>query len=177
MERRIVVARADCPARRVPDGTPLTIPKDTFVTITQALWGNYTLTYHGQMVRVDGTDAANLGLEPELLSFPDPTGETIHEEQVWEALRTVYDPEIPVNLVDLGLIYGVVVDQDACRVDIRMTLTAPACGMGPVLVGDVEYRVRLVPNVDTVKVELVFDPPWSREMMSEEAQLETGMFF
>lgn len=173
----MVVARADCPARRVPDGTPLTIPKDTFVTITQALGGNYTLTYHGQMVRVDGTDAANLGLEPELLSFPDPTGETIHEEQVWEALRTVYDPEIPVNLVDLGLIYGVVVDQDARRVDIRMTLTAPACGMGPVLVGDVEYRVRLVPNVDTVKVELVFDPPWSREMMSEEAQLETGMFF
>jgi probable FeS assembly SUF system protein SufT len=173
----MVVARADCPARRVPDGTPLTIPKDTFVTITQALGGNYTLTYHGQMVRVDGTDAANLGLEPELLSFPDPTDETIHEEQVWEALRTVYDPEIPVNLVDLGLIYGVVVDQDARRVDIRMTLTAPACGMGPVLVGDVEYRVRLVPNVDTVKVELVFDPPWSREMMSEEAQLETGMFF
>jgi metal-sulfur cluster biosynthetic enzyme len=82
-----------------------------------------------------------------------------------------------VNLVDLGLIYEVRIDQNARLVDIRMTLTAPACGMGPVLVGDVEYRVRLVPNVDKVKVELVFDPPWSREMMSEEAQLETGMFF
>jgi probable FeS assembly SUF system protein SufT len=177
MERRMVVARADCPARRVPDGTPLTIPKDTFVTITQALGGNYTVTYHGQMVRVDGTDAANLGLEPELLSFPEPSDDLIHEEQVWEALKTVYDPEIPVNLVDLGLIYEVRIDQNARLVDIRMTLTAPACGMGPVLVGDVEYRVRLVPNVDKVKVELVFDPPWSREMMSEEAQLETGMFF
>lgn len=173
----MVVARADCPARRVPDGTPLTIPKDTFVTITQALGGNYTVTYHGQMVRVDGTDAASLGLEPELLSFPEPTDELIHEEQVWEALKTVYDPEIPVDLVNLGLIYSVAIDQDQRRVDIRMTLTAPACGMGPVLVGDVEYRVRLVPNVDKVKVELVFDPPWSREMMSEEAQLETGMFF
>lgn len=173
----MVVARADCPARRVPDGTPLTIPKDTFVTITQALGGNYTVTYHGQMVRVDGTDAANLGLEPELLSFPEPSDDLIHEEQVWEALKTVYDPEIPVNLVDLGLIYEVRIDQNARLVDIRMTLTAPACGMGPVLVGDVEYRVRLVPNVDKVKVELVFDPPWSREMMSEEAQLETGMFF
>ncbi len=177
MERRMVVAQADCPARRVPDGTPLTIPKDTFVTITQALGGNYTVTYNGQMVRVDGTDAANLGLEPELLSFAPPTDDQVSEDQVWEALRTVYDPEIPVDLVNLGLIYAVDIDQAAKRVDIRMTLTAPACGMGPVLVGDVEYRVRRVPNVDVVKVELVFDPPWSREMMSEEAQLETGMFF
>jgi probable FeS assembly SUF system protein SufT len=177
MERRMVVAQADCPARRVPDGTPLVIPKDTFVTITQALGGNYTVTYNGQMVRVDGTDAANIGLEPELLSFPAPTDELIRESQVWEALRTVFDPEIPVDLVNLGLIYAVQIDQQAKQVDIRMTLTAPSCGMGPVLVGDVEYRVRVVPNVATVKVNLVFDPAWSREMMSEEAQLETGMFF
>tara|TARA_Y100001968_G_scaffold94978_2_gene85257 strand:+ start:931 stop:1464 length:534 start_codon:yes stop_codon:yes gene_type:complete len=177
MERRMVVARADCPARRVPDGTPLTIPKDTFVTITQALGGNYTVTYNGQMVRVDGTDAEALGLEPELLSFAAPTDDQIREEQVWEALKTVYDPEIPVDLVNLGLIYRVAVDQQAHKVTIEMTLTAPGCGMGPVLVGDVEYRVKLVPNVDEVKVELVFDPPWQRDMMSEEAQLETGMFF
>lgn len=173
----MVVAQADCPARRVPDGTPLTIPKDTFVTITQALGGNYTVTYQGQMVRVDGTDAANLGLEPELLSFPAPEDDQIREEQVWEALKTVFDPEIPVDLVNLGLIYSVRIDQQSKRVDISMTLTAPACGMGPVLVGDVEYRVKRVPNVETVKVDLVFDPPWSRDMMSEEAQLETGMFF
>ncbi|MEE3158860.1 MAG: putative Fe-S cluster assembly protein SufT [Pseudomonadota bacterium] len=177
MERRMVVARADCPARRVPDGTPLTIPKDTFVTITQALGGNYTVTYNGQMMRVDGTDAEALGLEPELLSFAAPTDDQIREEQVWEALKTVYDPEIPVDLVNLGLIYRVAVDQQAHKVTIEMTLTAPGCGMGPVLVGDVEYRVKLVPNVDEVKVDLVFDPPWQRDMMSEEAQLETGMFF
>ena len=177
MERRMVVARADCPARRVPDGTPLTIPKDTFVTITQALGGNYTVTYNGQMVRVDGTDAEALGLEPELLSFAAPTDDQIREEQVWEALKTVYDPEIPVDLVNLGLIYRVAVDQQAHKVTIEMTLTAPGCGMGPVRVGDVEYRVKLVPNVDEVKVDLVFDPPWQRDMMSEEAQLETGMFF
>ena len=96
---------------------------------------------------------------------------------MWQALGTVYDPEIPVDLVNLGLIYSVKIDQQAKRVDIEMTLTAPACGMGPVLVGDVEYRVKRVPNVETVTVDLVFDPPWSREMMSEEAQLETGMFF
>ncbi|MFA5678186.1 MAG: putative Fe-S cluster assembly protein SufT [Pseudomonas sp.] len=177
MERPMVVARAECPARRVPDGTPLTIPKDTFVTITQALGGNYTVTYNGQMVRVDGTDADKLGLEPELLSFPPATDELIREENVWAALKSVYDPEIPVDLVNLGLIYSVDIDQSAKRVDISMTLTAPGCGMGPVLVGDVEYRVRLVPNVSEVHVELVFDPPWSREMMSEEAQLATGMFF
>ncbi|MEB3733028.1 putative Fe-S cluster assembly protein SufT [Halopseudomonas pachastrellae] len=177
MERRMVVARADCPARRVPDGTPLTIPKDTFVTITQALGGNYTVTYNGQMVRVDGTDAEALGLEPELLSFAAPTDDQIREEQVWEALKTVYDPEIPVDLVNLGLIYRVAVDQQAHKVTIEMTLTAPGCGMGPVLVGDVEYRVKLVPNVDEVKVDLVFDPPWQRDMMSEEAQLENRYVF
>lgn len=176
-ERRMVVAQADCPARRVPDGTPLTIPEGTFVTITQALGGNYTLTYHGQMVRVDGTDAHLLGLESETISFPDPVDDQIVEDQVWQALGTVFDPEIPVDLVNLGLIYNVKVDQVVKQVDIQMTLTAPACGMGPVLVGDVEYRVRKVPNVKVVKVELVFDPPWQRHMMSEEAQLQTGMFY
>lgn len=177
MQRQMVVALEDCPARRVPDGTPLTIPKDTFVTITQALGGNYTVTYNGQMVRVDGTDAASLGLEPETLEFPEPTDDQINEEHVWTALKSVFDPEIPIDLVNLGLIYSVTIDQSAKRVDIVMTLTAPGCGMGPVLVGDVEYRVQLVPNVEKVHVEMVFDPPWSREMMSEEAQLETGMFF
>lgn len=176
-ERRMVVALEDCPARRVPDGTPLTIPKDTFVTITQSLGGNYTLTYHGQMVRVDGTDAHCLGLEAAVIEFPAPVDDRISEDQVWQALGTVYDPEIPVDLVNLGLIYAVKVDQQSKQVDIQMTLTAPACGMGPVLVGDVEYRVRKVPNVQSVKVELVFDPPWARQMMSEEAQLATGMFY
>jgi probable FeS assembly SUF system protein SufT len=162
-ERRMVVAQADCPARRVPDGTPLTIPEGTFVTITQALGGNYTLTYHGQMVRVDGTDAHLLGLESEVINYAEPPDDKIVESQVWQALGSVFDPEIPVDLVNLGLIYSVKIDQAAHRVDIEMTLTAPACGMGPVLVGDVEYRVRKVPNVEMVKVELVFDPPWQRK--------------
>lgn len=177
MQRQMVVAQEDCPARRVPDGTPVTIPKNSFVSITQALGGNYTVVHQGQMLRVDGTDAANLGLKPETLSFPPATDERIHEEQVWQALGTVFDPEIPVDLVNLGLIYKVEIDQDSKTVHIDMTLTAPGCGMGPVLVGDVEYRVRKVPNVKSVKVELVFDPPWSRDRMSDVAQLETGMFF
>ena len=177
MQRQMVVAQQDCPARRVPDGTPVTIPKNSFVSITQALGGNYTVVHEGQMLRVDGTDAANLGLQPETLSFPPATDTKIKEEQVWQALGTVFDPEIPVDLVNLGLIYNVDIDHSTNVVRIDMTLTAPGCGMGPVLVGDVEYRVKKVPNVKDVIVDLVFDPPWSRERMSEVAQLETGMFF
>lgn len=167
----------DCPGRLVPVGDHLVIPAHNFVTITQSLGGNYTVVYQGNMVRVDGTDADALGLEKFELSFADPGDDLIHEDQVWQALETVYDPEIPVNLKSLGLIYSVNIDQQSGTVAIDMTLTAPGCGMGPVLVGDVEYRVALVPNVQKVDVTLVFDPPWHRDMMSEEAQLETGMFY
>lgn len=173
----MVAVLADCPARRVPDGTPMVIPKDTFVTITQSLGGNFTLTWNGQMVRVDGTDAAAIGQQPLTLEFSPPADQQISEEQVWSALKTIYDPEIPVDLVNLGLIYAVRIDDARKTVWIDMTLTAPGCGMGPVLVGDVEYRVAQVPWVQSVEVNLVFDPPWSRDMMSEEAQLETGLFF
>jgi probable FeS assembly SUF system protein SufT len=177
MERRVVVTRRDCPARLVPVGTPITIPRDSFVTITQSLGGNYTVTHNGNMARVDGTDADALGLESHDLAFDPPADGQISEAQLWAALKSIYDPEIPVNLVDLGLIYEVAIDQASGAVRIEMTLTAPGCGMGPVLVGDVEYRVAKVPYVRSVAVELVFDPPWSRERMSEEAQLETGMFY
>ena len=176
-ERTILTTRRDCPGRLVPVGDPVMIPANTFVTLTQALGGNYTVVHNGNMVRVDGTDADALGFEATHLDFVPPTDGKIDEAQVWQALHTVFDPEIPVDLVNLGLIYNVKVDQAAGRVEIRMTLTAPGCGMGPVLVGDVEYRVAQVPNVRKVDVELVFDPPWHREMMSEEAQLETGMFY
>jgi len=132
---------------------------------------------NGNMARVDGTDADALGLVAEELEFENVSDNEIHEEHVWQALKTIFDPEIPVNLVDLGLIYKVTIDQDAKKVIVDMTLTAPGCGMGPVLVSDVKYRVAKVPNVSAVAVELVFDPPWHRDMMSEEAQLETGMFF
>ncbi|MEE4380527.1 MAG: putative Fe-S cluster assembly protein SufT [Pseudomonadales bacterium] len=174
MERRMLVVQRDCPARLVPAGTRITIPKDTFVTLAQALGGSYTVNVGGNLARVDGTDADALGLEPLELEFEGGTPGEVSEEHVWQALRSVYDPEIPVNLVDLGLIYDCEVEGD--RVSIRMTLTAPGCGMGPVLVDDVKYRVGKVPGVETVDVDLVFDPPWSREMMSEEAQLELGVY-
>lgn len=176
MEQRMVVAQTDCPARLVPAGTPTMIPEGSFVTLTQALGGNYTVVYNGNMMRVDGTDAAALGLEPADLHFDDYGDGKVHLEQIEAVLRTVYDPEIPINLLDLGLIYKIDI-QDDNQVKIDMTLTAPTCGMGPVMIGDVKYRVAKVPNVKSVEVELVFDPPWGREMMSEEAQLEAGLFF
>lgn len=177
MQQSMVVTSRDCPARRVPSGEPAIIPKGQFVTINQDLGGNYTVTFQGNMLRIDGTDADAIGQEVELLEFADDGSGQIKEKQVWEALDSIFDPEIPISLVSLGLIYSVDIDQATATVAISMTLTAPGCGMGPVLVGDVEYRTAKVPNVRNVKVELVFDPPWSREKMSEEAQLEAGLFF
>nr|WP_252736058.1 putative Fe-S cluster assembly protein SufT [Aestuariibacter sp. A3R04] len=173
----MVVTERDCKARLVPAGQITTIPGGEFVSITQELGGNYTITWRGNMYRIDGTDADAIGRKAMVLDFPASDDGLINEKQVWDALETIYDPEIPINLVSLGLIYKVNVDQDSKQVAVEMTLTAPGCGMGPVLVGDVEYRIGMVPHVKTVKVDLVFDPPWSRDMMSEEAQLEAGLFF
>lgn len=175
MERRMVVTQREVDARLVPVGTPIKIPGDTFVTLTQSLGGNYTIIHNGNMARIDGTDADALGFEPQTFDFNDDGTGQVNEEQVWQVLDTIFDPEIPVSILALGLVYGVSVSD--CQVSITMTLTAPGCGMGPVLVDDVKYRVAKVPNVQSVDVDLVFDPPWSRDMMSEEAQLETGLFF
>ena len=177
MHQKMVATQRECKARRVPNGDLQLIPAGEFVNITQDLGGNYTVTWRGNMLRIDGTDADAIGRKPQKLDFDLPTDNLISEEQVLQALETVFDPEIPIDLLSLGLIYKVLTDQDTQTVHIKMTLTAPGCGMGPVLVGDVEYRVSMVPNVKKVAVELVFDPPWSREMMSEEAQLEAGLFF
>ncbi len=174
MERRLLPILRDCPARLVPTGDPITIREGTFVTLTQSLGGTYTVVVNGNMARIDGADADALGFQPEVLTFEPRADGSVDAGQVREALASVYDPEIPVNIVDLGLIYGVDIDGDVVRV--TMTLTAPGCGMGPVLVDDVKRRIGQVPNVARVEVDLVFDPPWSRDMMTEEAQLELGVF-
>ena len=175
MERRLIATTRSVDARLVPTGDPITIPGGRFVTLTQSLGGTYTVVHEGAMARIDGRDADALGFEPETLQFEPPASGEVDEAQVREALASVFDPEIPVNVVDLGLIYDVQID-GAGRVDVRMTLTAPGCGMGDVLVQDIRERIALVPFVTAVEVELVFDPPWSRDMMSEEAQLELGLF-
>ena len=175
MERRIVTTTRPVDARLVPTGDPITIGSGTFVTLTQSLGGTFTVVVEGSMARIAGADADAIGLQCEVLEFGAGNADgTANEEHVWEALQSVYDPEIPVNIADLGLIYGVSVDRH--DVTINMTLTAPGCGMGPVLVEEVKDRVAMAPNVEGVTVELIFDPPWSREMMSEAAQLELGVF-
>ena len=159
----------------MPTGDPITIPGGAFITLTQTLGGSFTVVVNGNMARIAGADADAIGLRVEPLTFADSdTPNVVDEAHVWHALRSVYDPEIPVNIADLGLIYAVRVEND--KVDIEMTLTAPGCGMGPVLIEEVKDRVRQVPNLIDVEVALVFEPPWSRDMMTEEAQLELGVF-
>jgi probable FeS assembly SUF system protein SufT len=176
-----VVLKRDVQAIVVPAGMQIDLQKGALVYITQAMGGSFTIYHEGNLFRIAGEDADALGKEP---LTPPVLPENATDEEftklVWDQMRTIYDPEIPVNIVDLGLIYDCKVERDTNgdrSVTVIMTLTAPGCGMGPVLVGDVEYRVAQVPNVRKVVVELVFDPPWQREMMSEEAQLETGMFY
>lgn len=173
MERRVVPVERDCEARLVPTGDQISIPAGSFVTLTQTLGGTYTIVHHGNMARIAGSDGDALGFEPEVLDFPEEES-TPSESHVWIALRSVFDPEIPVNIADLGLIYGVALK--GATAHIKMTLTAPGCGMGPVLVAEVEERVKQAPGIDAVDIDLVFEPPWSRDMMTEEAQLELGLF-
>jgi len=178
MEREVVLTKRECEAKLVPAGTPIMIPKDTFVTITQALGGTFTVAVNGNLARVDGKDADALGKTLKQTDFETPTDGSVNENQVWEALRQCYDPEIPVNVVELGLIYKCEIektDTNKNRVNIDMTLTAPGCGMGPSMVEDVKRKVEQVPNVDEVQVNLVFDPPWNNDMLSDEAKLQLGM--
>ena len=175
MQSRIVPISRTVEARLVPTGTPTTIPEGTFVTLTQTLGGAYTVVFEGNMARIEGEDGDALGLEPVVLEFEPAADGKPRMEQVREALASVYDPEIPVNIVELGLVYRCdIVAGDVVQIDL--TLTAPGCGMGPVLVEDVKRRVARVPFVSDVAVRLVFDPPWSRDMMTEEAQLALGIF-
>lgn len=178
-EQRTVVLERDVITRQVPNGNLVTLPANSFVNLSQALGGTYTVTYQGNMYRIDGTDADAIGQEPLDFHFDAPAADgSVRADDIEQALDSVYDPEIPVSVLSLGLVYSRdVIQRDGQNiVQIKMTLTAPTCGMGPVLVGDVETRVSLVPNVDKVEVELVFDPPWDRDMMSDEALLELGLF-
>lgn len=164
----------------IPSGDRVTIPAGTVGYITQALGGSFTVFVDGNLFRIAGLDADAIGKEPVLPpSLPDNATDDDIENLLWEQMKTVYDPEIPVNIVDLGLIYRCDMNtgENGERVvSVDMTLTAPGCGMGDILVDDVRSKLELVPSVDRVEVELTFDPPWNHSMMSEVARLETGMF-
>ena len=166
-------------AIRIPSGDRIILPKGMQVIITQALGGSFTVNIGGNLARIANDDADALGREPmEGPDIPeDPTDEDV-KAAVYRQLETCYDPEIPINIVDLGLVYDCVVQRESdanYNVEIRMTLTAPGCGMGDVIADDVRHRVELIPAVARCDVELVFDPPWGPDMMSEAARLQTGM--
>jgi len=169
----------DCDVVLVPQGEAVTLPAGSIGYITQALGGSYTVFVEGNLFRVAGKDADAIGKDPpEPLELSAGASDEDVEKLVWKQLRTCFDPEIPINVVDLGLVYEAVVKprEDGSRqVEVRMTLTAPACGMGDILVDDVRSKLELIPTVTEADVELVFDPPWNRAMMSEAARLETGM--
>ncbi|KAA2284170.1 putative Fe-S cluster assembly protein SufT [Arenimonas fontis] len=170
----------DCAAVLVPQGEQVTLPAGSTGYVTQALGGSFTVFVDGNLFRIAGRDADAIGKEPPApLRLPEGAGDEEVERLVWQQLRTCFDPEIPVNIVDLGLVYDCVLGRNAegeRTVSIRMTLTAPGCGMGEILVDDVRAKVEAVPTIAEADVELVFDPPWNQSMMSDEARLETGLF-
>ncbi|MFS8136779.1 MAG: putative Fe-S cluster assembly protein SufT [Thermomonas sp.] len=169
----------DCAAVLVPQGDAVTLPAGTIGYITQSLGGSWTVFVEGNLMRIAGEDADAIGKEPPApIELPEGASDEDVETLVWRQLRTCFDPEIPVNIVELGLVYSALVttQEDGQRkVDVNMTLTAPACGMGDILVEDVRSKIELIPTVSEADVELVFDPPWNRTMMSDVARLETGM--
>ncbi|QRN95688.1 putative Fe-S cluster assembly protein SufT [Archangium violaceum] len=174
----------DCEVTMIPSGERVMVPAGTEVRVLQTLGGNVTVQGdYGQLMRIDEKDADALGADyvaqnPKPAESEAPAEEgAFDEERVWEQLRTVYDPEIPVNIVELGLVYqckATPLPEGGQRVEIQMTVTAPGCGMGPVLVDDVRRKVQDVPGVKEANVELVWEPPWDQSRMSDVARLQLG---
>lgn len=172
----------DCDAIEIPAGTPTVLEAGTPAVITQSLGDTYTVQAPtlGGLYRIAGRDADAIGK-----ALPKQDGQAeldpnapIDQELIWNQLRGVYDPEIPVNIVELGLVYDLKIEnlpEGGNRIEVKMTLTAPGCGMGDVIAQDAKYRIESVPGVKEAIVEVVFDPPWSQTMMSEAAKLELGL--
>ena len=181
-ENETVILSRDVEAAIVPAGNKVTLQKGEQAHITQSLGGTYTVVVNGNMFRIVNRDADALGFEvaaaPENLSGQPRTKEEL-EKEVWNLLKTCYDPEIPVNIVDLGLVYDCALEMipadNAYRVQIKMTLTAPGCGMGPEIVQDVRDKLFTLKEIIEADVAMVFDPPWNQGMMTEAAQLQLGL--
>ena len=172
----------DCEAILIPSGTKVTIPSGTPGVVTQALGGSYTVATNLGLARVDEKDFHALGLEkPATASAPTPSGETngeVSEAAVWNQLKQCYDPEIPVNIVDLGLVYDCQLrkkEDGGTKVEVKMTLTAPGCGMGPAIAHDAQSKILSIDGIDEADVQLVWDPPWNQNMISEAGRMKLGM--
>ncbi|HNQ72154.1 MAG TPA: putative Fe-S cluster assembly protein SufT [Verrucomicrobiota bacterium] len=181
MSEKTVTLTRDVNAAIVPVGTKVVLMQGEQAHITQSLGGAYTVVVNGNMFRIEGRDADALGLEAQTQTPPATTGPVTLEaleKQVWESLKSCYDPEIPVNIVDLGLIYDchlTPLGKETYKAEVKMTLTAPGCGMGSVLAQDVQNKLISLEPIDEADVELVWDPPWHQGMMTEAAKLQLGL--
>jgi probable FeS assembly SUF system protein SufT len=179
MDMEKIILKRNVKAFLIPSGDKVTLQKGEPASITQALGGSYTVMLNGNLFKLDGEDADAIGKKTiqTIINPSDNQNKDVSEQQVWDQLKTVYDPEIPINIVDLGLIYDCTVTnlKEGTKVDIKMTLTAPGCGMGPVITGEAKQKTQGIPGVIDVNVELVWEPLWNREMMSETALLELGI--
>lgn len=178
MSYETVTLTRDVVGTLIPAGTRVELPEGAEASITQALGGSYTVQVQGHLFRLEGKDADAIGKTPQQVpQLAEDASEDEVEKAVWQQMKTCYDPEIPIDIVELGLIYECRLEPtegSGWKVRVIMTLTAPGCGMGDVLVNDVKSKVTQIPGVREAEVELTFDPPWTREMMSEAAQLQAG---
>jgi len=174
---KLITVSRNCDATMIPAGEKIILIEGTHVRITQSLGGGFTVLVNGNLVKVEGEDADALGLKKESENNIKTSGRLATEEDIWEAMKHCFDPEIPVNIVDLGLIYDFQISgkKNKQNILIKMTLTAPGCGMGPSIAQDVKNKVLALNGVNDVEVELVWDPQWDRDMMTEEAKLQLGM--
>ena len=174
-----VELKRDCPAVQIPAGTSTLLPAGTPVDITQTLGGSYTVQAQGGLYRIATQDADALGLEARASEATTaPEGLPVDDKAVWDTLRTCFDPEIPVNIVDLGLVYDMQLARlpnGSSRVDVKMTLTAPGCGMGSVIAGDAQVKLLNLPGVEDARVEIVWDPPWHHSMITEPGRKILGL--
>ena len=180
INKELIKVNRDCDAILVPGGEKVVLVEGTHVRITQALGGDFTVYVNGNLLKISGKDSDALGMsiKKDSIKTDKMTSNTkISEEDAWDVMKTCYDPEIPVNIVDLGLIYDLKINHlgKETKINVKMTLTAPGCGMGPVIAKDVEDKLMSLPMVSYVLVELVWEPAWNQSMMTEAAKLELGM--
>jgi probable FeS assembly SUF system protein SufT len=173
-----VTLSRNCEAIQIPSGVKITLPAGTRVVITQSLGGSHTILMDGGLARITNENADALGIQPETKQ-PETASEALDEKAVWNQLKTCYDPEIPVNIVDLGLVYDCAIapqpDAGGAKVNVKMTLTAPGCGMGPAICAEARSKILTLPGVADADVELVWDPPWNQGMISEVGKMQLGL--
>ncbi len=173
-----VITEAETAGIQIPGGNAVILPEGSRIYITQMLGNSLTAATDIGLVRISREEAARAGIIPPEQSVVESDDNLTLEERIWKVLRNIYDPEIPVDIVNLGLVYGVEViaqPEGGSHVNVQMTLTAPGCGMGPHLMAEAEMGIAALEGVCNVNVEFVWDPPWNQDMMSEEARMQLGL--